>query len=145
MSHFATFPPKLVEPCIKAGTSERGVCPDCGTPWRRVVERTVGVSHDGPKTAAAAHARGGRGATSTVGQSGGGRVDGKVTALGWRPGCAHDRPPVPAVVLDIFGGSGTTAMVAQSLSRRAILIDLNVEYLQQQLLRNRDMPLGLVG
>lgn len=25
-AHFATFPPALVEPCIKAGTSERGVC-----------------------------------------------------------------------------------------------------------------------
>ena len=25
-SHFATFPRKLVEPCIKAGTSERGCC-----------------------------------------------------------------------------------------------------------------------
>ena len=23
-AHFATFPPKLVEPCIKAGTSEAG-------------------------------------------------------------------------------------------------------------------------
>ena len=31
-AHFATFPRKLVEPCIKAGTSERGVCPECGTP-----------------------------------------------------------------------------------------------------------------
>ncbi len=26
-AHFATFPRRLVEPCIKAGTSERGVCP----------------------------------------------------------------------------------------------------------------------
>ena len=25
-AHFATFPPKLVEPCIKAGTSENGGC-----------------------------------------------------------------------------------------------------------------------
>ena len=31
-SHFATFPPDLVEPCIKAGTSERGCCPECGKP-----------------------------------------------------------------------------------------------------------------
>ena len=34
-AHFATFPPKLVEPCIKAGTSERGVCKQCGGPWVR--------------------------------------------------------------------------------------------------------------
>ena len=34
-AHFATFPPALVEPCIRAGTSERGVCPECGAPWVR--------------------------------------------------------------------------------------------------------------
>ena len=37
-AHFATYPPALVEPCIKAGTSEHGVCPECGAPWERVVE-----------------------------------------------------------------------------------------------------------
>lgn len=40
-SHYATFPPKLVEPCILAGTSAAGCCPVCGSPWVRVVERTV--------------------------------------------------------------------------------------------------------
>ena len=38
-AHFATFPPKLVEPCIAAGTSEHGVCPECGDPWARVATR----------------------------------------------------------------------------------------------------------
>ena len=38
-AHFATFPPKLVEPCIKAGTSEKGCCVACGSPWKRVVAR----------------------------------------------------------------------------------------------------------
>ena len=37
-AHFATFPPALVEPCIKAGTSEKGVCGECGAPWAREVE-----------------------------------------------------------------------------------------------------------
>ncbi|MHB9131151.1 MAG: DNA-methyltransferase [Armatimonadota bacterium] len=32
-AHFAVFPPKLVEPCLLAGTSEKGVCPKCGAPW----------------------------------------------------------------------------------------------------------------
>ena len=31
-AHFATFPPALVEPCIKAGTSAKGVCGECGAP-----------------------------------------------------------------------------------------------------------------
>ena len=37
-AHFATFPPALVERCINPGTSERGVCADCGSPWVRVTE-----------------------------------------------------------------------------------------------------------
>jgi DNA modification methylase len=40
-AHFATWPPKLVEPMIQAGTSARGVCPTCGSPWERVVEREI--------------------------------------------------------------------------------------------------------
>ena len=31
-AHFATFPEKLVETCIKAGTSQKGCCPECGAP-----------------------------------------------------------------------------------------------------------------
>jgi hypothetical protein len=34
-------------------------------------------------------------------------------------------------------------MVAQRLSRRAVLIDLSVDYLKQLMERNRDLPLGL--
>lgn len=37
-AHFATFPPKLIEPMIKAGTSEKGCCARCGAPWRRVMD-----------------------------------------------------------------------------------------------------------
>lgn len=39
-AHFATFPQALVEPCIKAGTSEHGCCSSCGTPWARDVDVT---------------------------------------------------------------------------------------------------------
>jgi len=39
-AHFATFPPKLIEPCVLAGTSAKGCCPECGKPWVRVVEKT---------------------------------------------------------------------------------------------------------
>ncbi len=39
-AHFATFPRKLIEPCILAGTSEKGACVKCGAPWRRIMERT---------------------------------------------------------------------------------------------------------
>ena len=38
-SHFASFPDELPRRCILAGTSERGVCGECGSPWVRVVEK----------------------------------------------------------------------------------------------------------
>lgn len=72
-AHFATFPPKLVEPCVKAG------CPEGG------------------------------------------------------------------IVLDPFAGSGTTGLVANRLGRRAVLIDLSMDYLGQLMDRNRQAPLGLAG
>lgn len=37
-AHFATFPEELPRRCIKAGTSEKGCCPKCGSPWERVIE-----------------------------------------------------------------------------------------------------------
>jgi DNA modification methylase len=37
--HVAPFPEAIVEPCIKAGSSERGVCIKCGSPWERVTDK----------------------------------------------------------------------------------------------------------
>ena len=36
----------------------------------------------------------------------------------------------PCTVLDPFGGSGTTGMVAIELGRNAVLIELNPDYVQ---------------
>ena len=40
-AHFATFPDELPRRCILAGTSEHGVCAECGGPWVRQVAKTV--------------------------------------------------------------------------------------------------------
>lgn len=126
-AHFATFPPKLVEPCIKAGTSEKGCCPDCGAPWERVTE-TSHVRH--PNTPG----KGGRQAVPGSEPSASscfrtGLVP-IVRTLGWQPSCScPPREPVPCVVLDPFSGSGTTVSVATGLGRRGIGLDLNREYI----------------
>jgi DNA modification methylase len=46
-AHFATYPPKLIEPMIKAGTSDKGACIRCGAPWRRVIEEKQ-ITRDRP-------------------------------------------------------------------------------------------------
>ena len=35
IQHFAMYPERLVEPCIFAGSSEKGCCPKCQSPWVR--------------------------------------------------------------------------------------------------------------
>jgi DNA modification methylase len=57
--------------------------------------------------------------------------------------CIKAGSPEHGLILDPFAGSGTVGMVANRLSRRAILIDLNPEYLKQQMTRNAQTPLGL--
>ena len=139
-AHFATFPEKLVEPCVKAGTSERGVCPECGAPWVRETTATYdaqGRTTNGPRSAERKHQEFG---SAGFGQ----RLVKSTETTGWRPSCAHDAEPAPATVLDPFAGSGTTGLVANRLGRRAVLIDLSLDYLGQLMDRNAQAPLGLM-
>jgi 16S rRNA G966 N2-methylase RsmD len=56
-----------------------------------------------------------------------------MATTGFRPACAcPPAEPVPGVVLDPFGGSGTVGQVAIANGRRAVLIDLNAAYLPLQ-------------
>ena len=50
--------------------------------------------------------------------------------------------PVGGTVLDPFGGSGTTGEVAQSLGRKAILVELNPQYIK--LIEQRTAQSGLL-
>lgn len=50
---------------------------------------------------------------------------------GYSCGCSTpDAETTPAVVLDPFGGSGTTAMVARALGRYGVSLDLSADYLR---------------
>lgn len=133
-AHFATFPPALVEPCIKAGTSERGCCPKCGAPWTRVTERGF-TSHEAD-TESAYDKKSTAGRLALLRQAArknGGEYTNSKRLLGWQPACACDAgDPVPCLVLDPFAGSGTTLMVARSLGRDAVGLDLSYAYLHDQ-------------
>ena len=118
-AHFATMPPDLAERCILAGTSERGACPACGSPWVRQVERTAMVINRSERT----HELGRTRASGTM------VSPASSVTIGWAPSCeCAPAAPVPHIVLDPFGGAGTTGMVAERLGRDSIAIELNPEY-----------------
>jgi DNA modification methylase len=131
-AHFATFPKKLVEPCVKAGTSEKGCCPECGAPWERVTRYAHTPKNNGTTATNRAH-NSAMGITSGA-QSATRPVSGRVglatpkIEMGWQPMCEHATEAVPSVVLDPFCGSGTTGLVALRLGRSFIGIELNPDY-----------------
>lgn len=130
LEHFAAYPDTLVEPLIRAATSEKGQCPACGAPWRRVVVRE---RYEPPVVDVGVRAVDASRGDKTR------KLDGKSAAwrdaaasaktTGWEPGCACDAgDPVPQVALDPFAGGGTTGLVADRLGRDAVLIELNPQY-----------------
>lgn len=135
-AHFATFPELLVEPCILAATSAHGCCNVCGTPWHRSVERTRTPTRPARESKLF---DAGIVPTDAAGRKRAGNRDperhvSSYATTGWQPGCDCPtsqvaRPPVaPCRVLDIFGGSGTTAVVAVDLGRDCDVIESNREY-----------------
>jgi len=131
------MPTAIVEPCIKAGTSEKGCCTECGAPWVRVSEtehiNPGNRSTNGPRSRERRH--------ETVGFAQ--RLERSTSTVDWHPTCdCGAADPVPCTVLDPFAGAGTVGLVADRLGRDAILIELNPEYADMARERiNGDAPL----
>lgn len=128
-AHFAAFPTKLVEPVIKLGSSDHGVCALCLNPWERIT-----VKEEVPSEVQAAFERA---RTRSIADTG--RIDGytarkpnyrrKILREGWRPTCiCASGDPIPATVLDPFNGSGRAGVVAKRLGRSYVGIDASTEY-----------------
>jgi DNA modification methylase len=126
-AHFATFPVALVDPLIRAASSEKGVCAICGAPWIRVTGNAIPTGGRGAGNGFRRSERisvGGRGDETPW-------VPKSRDTLAWEPGCrCSDATSVPATVLDPFGGSGTVGVVAARLGRNAILLELNPSYVE---------------
>lgn len=148
LSHFATFPQRLVTPLILSATSEHGCCHHCGAPYVREMQK--GFYGDW-------HPNGARGGdrmepnssarmTTTLAkknqkenaiEKGPGRwSENKLytppRTTGWVPSCSHPLfPPeaIPCTVLDPFAGAGTTGLAAAKHGRSFVGIELNSNYI----------------
>lgn len=100
VDHFAAFPQEWPRRII-LGWSPGGICEACGQGRRPIVIRDLQ------------------------------RVNVSATITGYACACDDTSAPTnPAVVLDPFGGTGTVAMVARSLGRYGVNIDLSADYLR---------------
>ena len=146
-THYATFSPKLITPCIQAGTSEHGVCGECGRQYERLVVKRDGASifHGGtkgtppgqnPQSDQRDDTRDRSFAWSRNGKPGTGlTLDGiplTKETIGWQKMCGCHSSVVSApIVLDPFVGSGTTVATALELGRAGIGIDLSQTYIDE--------------
>ncbi len=128
VDHFAAFPSEFPRRII-LGWSPSGVCVACGEGRRPVVAKAqVGGSdfaggkwHDGGKSGDGGVTRGTLASRTTA----------EATITGYACACPDTTAPTrPAVVLDPFSGTGTTAAVAHALGRHGVGIDLSADYLR---------------
>jgi len=128
-AHFATFPEDLVEPCLRAGTSEQGCCATCGVPW----EREVDVRYRNDTTTDGRPAKGNH-RPETLGEkstfASGERTRRIASTTGWHPTCSCHADTRPCLVLDPFCGSGTVGVVALKLGQDFLGIELQPDYIE---------------
>lgn len=133
-AHFATFPSKLIEPIIKAG-SPTWICSKCGKPRKRITEPTPEYAE---KLGKSVH-------DHKDDLKRGMRYDKVLNAeyetVGWSD-CGCGEKWVGGVVMDPFGGTGTVGQVARRLGRRFIIIEINPEYarIAEQRVRGKYRP-----
>ena len=142
IDHFAAFPTEWPRRIIQ-GWSPRGICVECGEGRRPVTLTDLGTK-ERETPAYTLHGVNGSGrhgqGSSTLGSRGS-----SATITGEACACViHDErhcvlclsgehkrelPPTrPGVVLDPFGGTGTTALVAHALGRHGISNDMSADY-----------------
>jgi DNA modification methylase len=127
-AHFATFPKDLIEPCVLAGCPEK-VCVQCSEPYKLKVDikriPRWELSPNDPRYRPSKY--------ENAHDSLNGNTRHSVTEtkpLGLEKQCdCQTNETKGGTVLDPFGGSGTTGIVAASHSRNAILLELNQEYI----------------
>src|SRR5690606_35262106 len=127
VDHFAAFSTECPRRII-TGWSPPGICVECGEGRRPVAAVEYEQDAEAPRRRLGTISKVeiGAGAVRRNGSAGFGR---RATITGYACGCEQPTAPTrPAVVLDPFGGTGTTALVASVLSRIGISVDRSADY-----------------
>ncbi len=128
-AHFAVFPEKLVERPIKTTPIE--ICKKCGKPRVRITKPTKEYSkllnqswtEDTDKSQKLRKEIGFQARTKKV------ATTYEAEMIGWTD-CGCNAGFKPAVIMDIFAGSGTTLKVARDLDRDSIGIEIKPDYVK---------------
>ncbi|MBA7684452.1 hypothetical protein ES703_92847 [subsurface metagenome] len=143
-AHFAVFPEKLPELCIKAATPEAGCCSKCGAPWTRVIKKAF-ANHDGATRTAYPEGSSAKrlALLRQAARARGAEYRNISETIAWQPTCSCNADKVPSLILDPFLGAGTTLWVARILGRRAVGYELSESYCALSLERNRQLVMEL--
>jgi len=130
VDHFAAFPMELPRRCV-LGWSPPGVCTRCGQGRRPTTVADQEHLHTQRRTHGFADlARPNGEGAGVLGPGVGLAVTRRLTTItGYACACPQpDAPTRPSVVLDPFGGTGTTALVAHMLGRVGVSVDRSADY-----------------
>ena len=106
-SHFAVFNPELIEPALKASISTKGYCPQCKSPWKRILEKVKTPANN---------AKG---------------YNLELITREWQPTCKCGiEEKEVGLILDPFCGTSTTGLVAFKYNMDYVGIDINKDYLE---------------
>lgn len=123
VEHHAAFPMEWPRRLIN-GWCPPAICTRCGQGWSPLVD-AVTTGHDNNPVSGRAR----NDFALTGSEFYRWRTEHPRQITGYRCDCPDlDAPTRPAVVLDPFGGTGTTALVAHALGRRGLSMDMSADY-----------------
>lgn len=130
-AHFATYPPALIEPMLRAGCPEF-VCKKCDAPREKIFRYLNKPTRTGRGSEQLKKDRA-NGLLASQGGTSSSRPDCSVyptpKELAGYTDCGCNAGFESGIVLDPFIGSGTTAVVARQLNRNFVGIEINSEYI----------------
>jgi len=135
VDHFAAFPMELPRRII-LGWSPPGICVACGEGRRPVSEAAVDPQARGWRAKQAGTRQMGGVASSSLGHFAAAH---ERAITGYACACPDATAPTrPAIVVDPFGGTGTTTLVASVLGRDGVTVDMSADYCRLAQWRTHD-------